>query len=274
MIRLKRILFYLVWIVCAAAVLPFSRATERSLTTESKITSKRPVEINSQELTFDRLTGMTVFKGDVQVLHDPTVMNADEVHAVSGNRQATAEGNVQVVDSGMAATLTCGHLEYKDKMRFISAHDSPKMATVDNDGNPVTMESRQMEFFSEQHMAVANQNVKVNSSQGKATAGRATYLKDEGRLVLEEEPKVSNSFLNLTGRRITAYLGDNRIVAEGNVEATFYPTPQDAPKTSAPTAPQRGKAGPPSGGPPTGPMPSASPAPAPSASPVATVSQP
>jgi len=266
---LKRIPSYLAWVVCAAVAATASWAAERSLTTESKITSKRPVEINSQELTFDRLTGMTVFKGNVQVLHDPTVMNADEVHAVSGNRQATAEGNVQVVDSGMAATLTCGHLEYKDKMRYISAHDSPKMATVDNDGSPVTLESRQMEFFSEQHMAVANQNVKVNSSQGKATAGRATYLKDEGRLVLDEEPKVENPFGSLTGRRITAYLGDNRIVAEGDVQAMFYPTPQDSAKPSAPTAPQHGGAGSPPVDPHAAPTPSASPAPAPSALPAA-----
>jgi lipopolysaccharide export system protein LptA len=266
--------FYTLFAVfCVVGLLPTLRGAERSLAGETKITNKRPVEINSNELTFNRATGLTVFKGAVQVKHQPTLMDADEVQAVSGNRQATAEGNVQVVDSGMSATLTCGHLEYKDQMRYITAHDSPKMTTVDNDGNPVTMESRQMEFFSQQHMAVANQNVKVNALQGRATAGRATYLKDEGRMVLEEEPKLDNSFLKLTSRRITAFLTENRLVAEGNVQATFYPTPQDAAKPSAPTSPQRGQGGPPTGGPNALPAPSTSPVPTPLASPVVTPSQ-
>jgi lipopolysaccharide transport protein LptA len=249
-----------------ALTAPF-HAEERSMEGEEKINAKRPVEIESNELTFDRETGLTVFKGNVKVNHKPTVMNADEVQATNGNRQATAEGQVQVVDSGMAATLTCGHLEYRDKMRYISAHDSPKMVSMDNDGNPVTMESRQMEFFSDQHMAVANQNVKVNHSQGKATAGRATYLKDEGRMILEDEPKMESPLGTVTGRRITAYLDEDRVTAEGNVQAMFYPTPQDAAKPGSPTAPtapsKNGDVAPP-GSPSSAPTPSASPVIAPS----------
>lgn len=219
------------------------RTHNRSIETESQVSSKRPVEIQSDEMSFAREGGLTVFKGNVHVNHQPTTMTADEVAATSGNRKATAEGSVKVVDSGMAATLTCGQLEYKDQMRYITAHDSPKLGTVDSDGFPVTMESRQMEFFSEQHMAVANQNVKITHLEGTAKAGRATYLKDEGRLVMEDEPRMDSSYGTLTGRRITAFLDENRIVAEGNVQAMIYPTPQADKKSSAPagpTAPNRG----------------------------------
>ncbi len=217
-------------------------AEERAFQKDLKVSPKRPVEIDANELTYERASGLTRFKGDVKVRHEPTTMAADEVRAVSGNRQAVAEGKVEVVDSGMAATLTCGHLEYKDQMRYITAHDSPQMATVDKEGKPVTLTSRQMEFFSEQRMAIANQNVRVDHPQGQGTAGRATFLQNEGRVVLEEEPRITNVNGDITGRRITAFLDDDRIVAEGNVEAIFYPTPQDAAKAV-------GKRGPaPSGG--------------------------
>jgi hypothetical protein len=134
------------------------------------------------------------------------------------------------------------------------------------------MQSRQMEFFSEQRMAIANQNVQVDNAQGKAVAGRATFLKDEGKLVLEEQPKLNNPFGEVTGRLITAYLNENRVVAEGNVQASFFPTPQASGKQSAPTSPSRGGTGIPMsngvslGGATPGPSPGPTPLPTPSAS--------
>jgi lipopolysaccharide export system protein LptA len=237
--RLPILRVLLLTALMGSSAVAFLFAADRTLESDAKISSKRPVEIDSNELTFERETGRTIFKGDVKVKHRPTTLEADEVNAVSGNRQAVAEGKVVVVDSGMSATLTCGHLEYKDQMRYITAHDNPHLTSVDNEGQPVTLDSRQMEFFSDQRMAIANQNVKVTHSQGEAQAGRATYLKDEGRLVLEEEPKVEHALGSITGRRITAYLDQDRIVAEGNVQAFFYPTPQDAAKKKAPTSPSK-----------------------------------
>jgi lipopolysaccharide export system protein LptA len=191
-----------------------------------KVSPKKPVEVNADELTFDRESGRTVFKGKVHVLHDKIDLGADEVRAVSGNRQATAEGGVTVVDGSMSATLSCGHLDYLDQMRIISAHEKPHFTTVDDDDQPVTLDGRQIEFYSEQKMALANQDVVLFHPRGKATAGRATYLKGENRVILEQEPKVFNEYGDVTGRRMTAYLGEHRLVVEGDVSATFYPTPQ------------------------------------------------
>lgn len=243
---------------------------DRSLAKDLKVSPKRPVEIDSDQLSYERVSGLTHFQGNVKVRHEPTLMDADEVRAVSGNRQAVAEGQVKVVDSGMMVTLICGQLEYKDQMRYITAHEAPWMATVDKEGKPVTLESRQMEFFSDQHMAIANQNVKMKHEQAEGVAGRATFLQDEGRLVLEDEPKVTNPNGNITGRRITAYLDDDRFVAEGNVEATFYPTPQDPAKGKKGAVPPSGSGSKPSaakGGSEVAPIftPVASPVPSPSA---------
>ncbi len=190
-----------------------------------KITPKKPVEIRSNELVYDRESGLTLFKGDVRVMHGGTDLRASEVRATSGNREATAETDVTVVDKEMAATLSCGHLDYKDQMRYISAHEEPKLTTVDKEDRPVTLDSRQMEFYSDQQMALANQDVRMTHGDGKAVAGRATYLKSEGKVILEGEPRAFNDFGEVTGRRLTAFLDEKRLVAEGDVAAVFFPTP-------------------------------------------------
>ncbi len=233
---------YVAWASALALLALGALAAEVDEPREDKITAKQPVEVSSKQMTFDRSTGMTEFKGKVKVVHGGTVLEADDLAATSENRQATAEDNVRVVDKGMAATLTCGHLEYRDSMKYMSAHNDPVLTSQDDQGQSVTLKSRQMEFYQDKGEAVANQDVRLYHPQGKAVAGKATFLEKERRVILEQEPKFTNVMGTVTGRRLTAYLDDNRIVAEGNVEVNFFPTPQpgdNGPDTTAPTAPPR-----------------------------------
>ncbi len=239
-----------------------------------EITPKRPVEIRSRELTFERASGITRFMGDVVVTHGELRMQADEVRATSGNRQATAEGNVTAVDAGMAATLTCGHLEYRDLMRVITAHDGPLLRSVDDNLRPVSLTSRQMEFYSDQKMAVANQGVVMTSSEGYAVADRAVLLQDRGEVLLEGEPRIFTSQGDFSGRRLRMNMRENRYEAEGGVEVNFYPTPQA--QVPVPPVSPRGSGGMSTRSPSseTGVLPAASPVPGTGASPKAPVGGP
>jgi lipopolysaccharide export system protein LptA len=214
------------------------------------ISPRNPVEIRSRELTFERGSGLTRFSGDVLVTHGNLRMQADEVRAASGNRQATAEGHVTAVDAGMAATLTCGHLEYRDLMQVITAHDSPMLTSVDDNLRPVSLTSRQMEFYSDRKEAVAHQDVVMTSSEGYAVAGKATLLQEKGEVLLEGEPRVFTTQGDFSGRRLKLNMRENRYEAEGGVEVNFYPTPQarppspPAPGTAAPAGIPFGSPGP------------------------------
>jgi len=202
------------------------------------VSVRQPVEIRSRELLFERGDGMTKFSGDVQAIHGSMLLRADEIWATSGNRQATAEGHVSAIDNSMAATLTCGHLEYRDLMGIITAHDDPLLTSVDDKGNPVTLVSRQMEFYSEQKKAVANQSVVMTSLEGYARAQKATLLQDRGEIFLEGEPHVFTTQGDFSGRLLKMDLKENKFEADGSVEVNFYPTPLSqapAPSSAEPT---------------------------------------
>lgn len=199
------------------------------------ITPKKPVNISSEQLNFDRLKSLTVFKGLVKAIHDKVTLTSDVIRAVSDNREATALGHVLVVDSSNGMTLTCGNLEYQDLMDLMTAHDHPLLTAQDEKGLPITVLGRQMVFDSVEKTVQINQNVSITHGDGKAEAQKATYISAEDKFILEDDPTVHMKNGDMSGRRIVSNFGlDRSIICEGMAEATFYPQGQSA--SSAPAS--------------------------------------
>jgi lipopolysaccharide export system protein LptA len=190
----------------------------------NQITRKKPVSISSSRLTFDKVKGLTLFKGKVKALHGTVVLTADEIRAFSDDNVATATGHVRVVDKTQSVTLTCGNLEYQDLMETMTAHDHPMLLSVDSDKKPVTILGRQMVVDSDKKTIVVNQNVQIDQVQVNAEAQKATFYAGENKLVLEDDPRVYTSSAQLTARRITTNLGEEKsFFAEGMADALFNP---------------------------------------------------
>jgi hypothetical protein len=131
---------------------------------------------------------------------------------------------VKVVDKTQSVTLTCGNLEYQDLMDTMTAHDHPILTSVDSAGKPVTILGRQMELNSGKRTVVVNQNVQIQQTTSSAEAQKATFLADEDKLVLENDPKVYTSSAQISARRITTTLGpDKSFFAEGMADIVFNP---------------------------------------------------
>jgi len=201
----------------------FSRASDTTAT--KSISAKKPVSISSAQLFFEKLKGLTLFKGKVTALHGTVVLTADEIRAFSDNNAATAKGHVKVVDKTQGVTLTCGNLEYQDLMETMTAHDHPVLHSVDNNKRPVTILGRQMELDSEKKTVVVNQNVQIQMTDSNAEAQKATFYGNENKLVLENDPRVYTSSAQISARRITTNLGENKsFFAEGLADVLFNPS--------------------------------------------------
>jgi lipopolysaccharide export system protein LptA len=182
--------------LCLCAALGFAFEIKE----HTNISASKPVNITAEQLTFDRLKSLTLFKGKVKAIHDKVTLTSDEIRAISDNREATAEGHVSVVDSSSAMTLTCGNLEYLDLMNTMTAHDHPLLTSLDESGKPLTIRGRQIELNSENKTVVINQNVNILHNDGHAEAQKATYLSREDKFILEEEPKVYTKNGEMSGQ--------------------------------------------------------------------------
>jgi len=214
------------------------------------VSSRKPVNISAAQLTFDKPQGLTLFTGNVKAIHDQVVLLADQIRALEENRQATAAGHVTVVDHSQAITLTCGNLEYQDLMDLMTAHDHPSLTTLDENGHPITVLGRQMEVDSVKKTVVINQNVQILHKEGRAESQKATFLSKQDKFILEEDPEVYTDNGLLSGRRITANMGEDRsIMVEGMADAIFNPNgkPVTAKAAGGPVTGTRGAVIPPSG---------------------------
>jgi len=230
----------LLCVLCGFAVKAVSWAYE--VKDDREVTSQKPVRITASQLSFDRLRGLTLFKGNVKATHQDVTLMADEVRALSGNRQATAEGNVKVSDPTVPMSLSCGVLDYQDMMDLMTAHEDPLLTSLDEDGRPVTLKGRQMEMDARKKTVQVHQDVEIIHEWGKGRAGKATYLAREDKLIMEDDPGILVKNGWLTGRRITSRLGGERsVLVEGFAEGTFNPDgspvspPGQAPPTAKPT---------------------------------------
>jgi lipopolysaccharide export system protein LptA len=192
-------------------------------TKTNQVTRKKPVNITSSQLFFNKLKGLTLFKGKVKALHGEVVLTADEIRAFSDNNVETAKGHVKVIDKSAGVTLTCGNLDYQDQMEIMTAHDHPVLLSVDNQKKPVTIIGRQMVVDSEEKTIVVNQNVEIDQAESKAEAQKATFFTNENKLILEDDPKVYTSSGQITARRITTVMGQS-FFAEGLADALFNPS--------------------------------------------------
>lgn len=192
---------------------------------DQEVSSKKPVQISADQLTFDRPKGMTLFTGNVKALHDQITLLTEKLQALEDNQEASAQGHVLVMDLSQGITLTCGNLEYEDRMDLMTAHDHPLMTTLDEGGNPISVTGRQMELDSEKKTVVINQNVLIQNGDGKAESQKATFLSQEDQFILEDDPKFTTPSALLTGRRILSNLsGDRGVIVEGMADAYFNPT--------------------------------------------------
>ncbi len=212
----------LVWLLFLSAT-AFLWAVE--IKEDRQVSAKKPVKIASVEVFFEKLKGLTLYKGKVTALHGDVVLTADEISAFSENNAATAKGHVKLIDKSSGITLTCGSLEYQGLMDSMTAHDHPVLTSEDQNGKPLTILGRQMELDLEKKIIVVNQNVLIVQSESKAEAQKATFLSKENQMILEDDPKVYTSNAQITGRRITTNMGEGKgFLAEGLAEVIFNPT--------------------------------------------------
>ncbi len=66
-------------------------------------------------------------------------------------------------------------------------------------------------------------NVDMTSDDIRAQCGRATYTRENARIILQDHPMVSKGEQRLTGESISIWLNDERVVVENGVGVEAHP---------------------------------------------------
>ena len=144
---------------------------------------------------------------------DETLITAETLEMVSSDEENRFFfiGNVRIVSTNLIATC--------DRLTVFSSRGGDPDATLGEIGS-----IRQI---------VAEGNVVIEQAGRRATAGKATILPNQGRVILEENPAVEDSQGRVEGWRMTLLRGENRAVVEGGPDG-------ERPRVRLPTMPDLG----------------------------------
>ncbi len=148
-----------------------------------------------------------------------TVIESDYLELITAAEQNRFlfEGNVRV--GGTNLTAVCDRME-------VLANRSP-----DSDSEATFGEIGAIETI------IAIGNVVIEQAGRKAEAGRAEIYPREGKVILTENPKVTDEKgMVATGPRMLLFQGERRVVIEG----TDSGSPEDRPTVSLPSLPDLG----------------------------------
>ena len=138
---------------------------------------------------------------------------------MTGTNDAPAEG-VSVAQE--TTKVRADHMVYEEQKRQIVLSGAVRLRDprADMDCNKVILHLKEEQKID---WIEALGEIIIQSGGRRAIADRATYYLDEGRFVLEGDPKIKQGPNILTGDRITFWQKDQRMVCEPNARALLYP---------------------------------------------------
>lgn len=122
------------------------------------------------------------------------------------SRTMTAQGKEQKAFFEGAVVLTQGDL---------IIHSDHMVVIFKRQKDEQKQESEEKGFGQQIERVVATGRVVIEKSSGKATCGRAVYIKDEEKVVLTETPVACQNGTEVTGSRMTMFLKEDRSIVEG-----------------------------------------------------------
>jgi lipopolysaccharide export system protein LptA len=150
-------------------------------------------------------------------------VNADITFAKT---QFTKDSPLNVTSDSMIASKVASTIEFKGNVVVTNADsvihaDTITMFFTTETENTAKKTSEKKNKIQK---IIAKGNVRYSSGERKALAGKAVYTYNDEKLVLTGNmPKVITGENSVSGKKITLFQKDGRIIIEGGVNAIFNP---------------------------------------------------
>jgi len=132
----------------------------------------------------------------------PTTITSGTMTAQGKSRKAIFEKSVVLTREDMVIRADRMTVFFKKAQHGKPEESSTKNSSGDSFGKQVDV-------------VEALGSVIIEKADGNASSGRAVYYKDEDKVVLTESPKAWQNGTQVTGKRITIFLKEERSIVEG-----------------------------------------------------------
>jgi lipopolysaccharide export system protein LptA len=190
----------------------------------------------AESAVYDFQSGAIQIDGNPQLSEGVNRLSGDQIRFwIKGSRRMVCEPNAMleitdtsdfkiegISESGETAKIRSDRLVYDEERALAEFEGNVRMRHPQASLNSGKV-SLHLKENSEIDWIEALSEVIIQSDERKAIAERAIYYADEGRFVLDGDPKVMVGRNILTGDRITFWQETERMVCEPNARVLLYP---------------------------------------------------
>ncbi len=113
-----------------------------------------------------------------------------------------AYGNVVMQDSAVKNRIEGNYGEYWHQNSYGVLTGSPRFSIYGKNGKVSIITADKMEAYQQAQTAIATGNVQYSEDRVWASAGRMAYFRNEGRMFLEDQPRIWQTDSDLSGKTI------------------------------------------------------------------------
>lgn len=211
--------FLLTFIILSLIILlSFSASAQE----EKKETEESVVNIEADNVTYDKSTDKMIFEGNVIITQEDITLTAQEADFDVDKKIGQIKGDVKLVQSDI--TITGENLEaYLNDKRYIFQEKvilvqerKDKEEKEDN----ITWNCNNLEIFTDTQDLTATGEVKILKKEYTITAEKAVYNDKEQKITLTGKVRIEEEAGRwITGDKAIFYIDSERLEVEGNVRS-------------------------------------------------------
>jgi lipopolysaccharide assembly outer membrane protein LptD (OstA) len=189
---------------------------------EKKETEESVVNIEADNVTYDKGTDKMIFVGNVIVTQEDIILTAQEADFDVDKKIGQIKGDIKLVQSDI--TITGETLEaflndkkyiFQEKVILVQERKD-KEEKEDN----ITWNCRNLEIFTDTQDLTATGEVKILKKDYTITTEKADYNDEEQKIILIGKVRIEEEGGRwITGDRAVFYIDSERLEVEGNVRS-------------------------------------------------------
>jgi len=167
--------------------------------------------LSGQSAVYFKRYGRSVLHGRPSLEDGGWTLTADSLVHLKDQAKSYAYGGVEMVDSSAKNNIWSDYGEYWHQESYGLLTGDPKYSISGDKGKASTITADRMEAFQRSQTAIATGNVRYSEDSVWASAGRMSYFKNEGRVFMEQQPRVWRTDADLSGHTIELNLNQGSL---------------------------------------------------------------
>jgi lipopolysaccharide export system protein LptA len=156
--------------------------------------------LSGREAVYFKKLGRSVLYGRPRLHDQGWTLEADSLVHLKELARSFAFGNIVMEDSAARNRIEGSYGEYWHQTSYGLLTGRPRFVLVEGNGRVSSITADRMEVMQARQTAIATGSVMFAGDSLWASAGRMSYFRDQGRILLEDRPRAWREDADLTGR--------------------------------------------------------------------------